>query len=183
MAEATEDLTRRDWLEAGQRMLRTEGLRALRLRALAQSLDISTGSFYHHFKDFDAYLGELAAYYAGEQLTRNLAEIRAQAPTAHERLMATSRFAASHDLTRLMLAMRAWARSDARALAAVQALDAALMAFFAEALEEMGHSPRDAAARAVLMIAAANLEAEPLGAPDRAEFRERVRSIIVGRTR
>ena len=59
------DLTPRDWLEAGQSLLRRGGLRALKLRRLATELNVSTGSFYHHFTDFDAYQGRLGGLFRG----------------------------------------------------------------------------------------------------------------------
>ena len=47
----TSDLTPAAWLEAGQSLLRRGGLRALKLRPLAEELRVSTGSFYHHFRE------------------------------------------------------------------------------------------------------------------------------------
>ena len=154
------ELTREAWLKAGQALLREAGLRALRLRALTQALNISTGSFYHHFRDFDAFLGQLADYYAGEQLSQNLAAIRTRATSPFERIRQASELALSEDLPRLALAMRAWAHSDPRALAAVRTVDATLMAFFTECLEAMGFSREDAAARGYLLIASGTSDVE-----------------------
>lgn len=176
-AEATRDA----WLLAGQTMLRTEGLKALKLRPLAAAMGISTGSFYHHFKDFDAYLGDLAAYYSGEQLSRNLADIRARAPSPAARIQVVQAFAREQDLAGLALAMRAWANSDPRARASVRATDAALIAFFSECLEAMGFAPPDAVARAYLLLVTATGDVEvPEDLPHRATLRERVVKVILG---
>lgn len=160
MTRDRDDLTRRVWLDAGQALLRAEGLRALRLRTLADSLSISTGSFYHHFKDFEAFLGQLADYYSGEQLSESLADIRRRAASPYECIKAASEFALNEDLPRLTLAMRAWARSDPRALTAVRALDQKLITFFTESLEDMGYSPGDAIARAYLLVATGTCDME-----------------------
>ncbi len=182
MTTRREDLTREDWLQAGQRLLRDDGLRALRLKVLTASLNISTGSFYHHFKDFDAYLGQLADYFSGEQLSANLDRIRAAAADPIERINIASDLAVAGDLPRLTLAMRAWARSDLRARASVRKLDQALLAFFTECMEGLGFEGPDAVTRAFLLISSATTEIEPPpGLQLGKESRERVRAVICGR--
>lgn len=161
MAKDSKDLTREAWLKAGQDLLRESGLRALRLHNLAKALNISTGSFYHHFESFDAFLGQLCVYYSGEQLERNLADIRAQGAAPMEQLRSASTMATARNLRKLALAMRAWAQSDQRARKAVRAVDKKLTAFFAECLEGMGFASEDAIARAYLLIAAASLDNFP----------------------
>ncbi|HEY4344854.1 MAG TPA: TetR/AcrR family transcriptional regulator [Parvibaculum sp.] len=171
MAHDLKDLTREAWLKAGQDLLRDAGLRALRLHPLAKALNISTGSFYHHFASFDAFLGQLCAYYSGEQLDRNLADIRAQGGAPMEQLQSASTMATTRNLRKLALAMRAWAQSDERARKAVRAVDKKLTVFFAQCLEGMGFAPEDATVRAYLLIAAASLDDFPwpskLAAADR----------------
>jgi AcrR family transcriptional regulator len=178
MARPSTDLTREAWLKAGQALLRSSGLKALRLRPLAASLNISTGSFYHHFKDFDGYLGQLADYYSGEQLTGNLARICAGAASPRDQILLASRLALEQDLPRLVLAMRAWAHGDPRALAAVQVVDSRLMTFFAERLTAMGFSGDEAAARAFMLVASSSLDAEPPGGANRSQVRDRIMAIL-----
>lgn len=155
------ELTREAWLEAGQALLRDEGLRALRLRPLADALSISTGSFYHHFRDFDAFLEQLADYFGGEQVTTNLAAIRERAASPADRIRIAAEVAHVQELPRLAAAMRAWARSDARAQRAVETVDQTLLAFFSESLEAMGHTPRDALIRAFLLVSSATTDMAP----------------------
>ena len=75
--EPRADLAPRDWLEIGQALLKSGGLRALKLRSLAQAAGASTGSFYHHFKDFDGYHAALASYFAEAQIDPLLASLTA----------------------------------------------------------------------------------------------------------
>ncbi len=181
MAGGRQDLTREDWLIAGQAMLRQAGPRALRLRALAGSLDISTGSFYHHFKDFEDYLGQLADYYSGEQLSGNLAKIQALGGSPLETIRRAADLALSQDLPRLAMAMRAWARGDARALTAVRRLDQVLVSFFAANLEALGHGPEEALARAYLLVASATADMEPPAAlPRDMALRDLMLAILCG---
>jgi AcrR family transcriptional regulator len=153
---ATLPLTRRDWLEAGQRLLRDGGVAALKLRPLAASLGISTGSFYHHFKDFDAFLVELAKYYSGEQLAGNLARVAREAATPFERIVSASRIAGEVALPELIAAMRAWAARDPRAAVEVEALERALLDFLGGCFADMGFSADEAAARAFVLLSAAS---------------------------
>ncbi|MDB5470071.1 MAG: hypothetical protein JWR84_1631 [Caulobacter sp.] len=181
MVKGRKDLTRTDWLLAGQAVLRDDGPRALKLRPLAATLGISTGSFYHHFADFEDYLGQLADYFSGEQLMSNLERVRTEATTPVRRILLISDLAFSQDLPRLSMAMRAWARGDARARASVKIVDDTLMAFFADCLEGMGHPPQMAMARAYLLVASATADIEPpagLGAG--LDLRDLMLEIIAG---
>jgi len=61
-------LTRKDWILAGQDMLRAEGIAGLKLASLTGRLGVSTGSFYHHFADFEDYLGAVAEYFSADRV-------------------------------------------------------------------------------------------------------------------
>jgi AcrR family transcriptional regulator len=181
MNDRRKDLNREDWLNAGQATLRDEGLRALKLRPLTASLGVSTGSFYHHFSDFDAYLDALADHYAGGGLTDTLQDIRGSAPTPIRRILLASDLALSQDLPRLAMAMRAWGRSHDGARASVEKVDALLTRFFADCLEEMGLEPLPALARAWLLVASATSDMPPpTGLPAGLNLRDLMLEIVVG---
>ena len=146
------DLTQRDWLEAGQSLLRRGGLKALKLRPLADELRVSTGSFYHHFPDFDTYQGRLATYFADAQITAVIHAINRteREPVARIRLLA--QIVRRRGMSRLSIAMRAWAESDPRALAAVERHDDIVLGFLTECLIANGLSPHDAGVRGYALI-------------------------------
>ncbi|MDB5696665.1 MAG: hypothetical protein JWN21_2208 [Sphingomonas bacterium] len=146
------DLSPGDWLEAGQTLLRRGGLRALKLRPLADELRVSTGSFYHHFVDFDAYQGRLAEHFAEAQVGDLVAAIRkAEAdPVGRIRLLAQT--VRRRGLSRLSIAMRAWAESDARAKAAVERHDEIVLGFLTDCVEASGFPRHDAAVRAYALM-------------------------------
>jgi AcrR family transcriptional regulator len=146
------DLTVRDWLEAGQMLLRDGGLRALKLRPLADALGVSTGSFYHHFADFSAYQAALAGYFSGDQIRRVLGEA-SEAPDPLGRIDRLVGIVARDGLSRLGLAMRAWAESDPRARDAVQGQDAAVLAFLTDNLLALGFPEQEARVRAYALVA------------------------------
>jgi AcrR family transcriptional regulator len=149
-------LTRRDWLEAGQALLRKRGVAGLKLRPLAASLGISTGSFYHHFADFDAFLAELARYYSGEQLAEHLRVVHAEATTAYDRIVRASQIAHEVVLSELIAAMRAWARRDPAVAVEVDTLEQGLLAFLAECFADLGFTADEASVRAFVLLSAAS---------------------------
>ncbi len=151
-------LGRSDWLEAGQRLLLRAGAGGLKLRALAASLGVSTGSFYHHFSDFDAYLVALAKYYSGEQLAASIATVLREAETPYDRIVRAAALARETSLPGLMTAMRAWARRDARVAPEVAALEQGLIDFMASCFLGLGFTPTQAASRAFVMVSAASSE-------------------------
>ena len=146
------DLRPRDWLEAGQSLLRRGGLRALKLRPLAAELHVSTGSFYHHFVDFDDYQTQLSGYFAGAQIAELIEAItRAEAdPIGRIRLLAE--LVRRRGLSRLSIAMRAWAESDAHARAAVERHDAQVMRFLSACLQATGFERHDALVRSYALM-------------------------------
>lgn len=146
------DLTPRDWVEAGQSLLRRGGLKALKLRPLAEELRVSTGSFYHHFKDFDDYQGQLARYFAEDQVG-NLIEALERATTDPiERIRLLGKTVRRRGSSRLGIAMRAWAESDPRARAAVERHDTLLLDFLAGCLTAVGFTRNEAEIRAYGLI-------------------------------
>jgi AcrR family transcriptional regulator len=166
----TAPLGRQDWLEAGQRLLRTSGVGGLKLRALADSLGISTGSFYHHFRDFDAYLVALAKYYSGEQLAANIATVMREAHTPYDRIVRASALARETSLPELITAMRAWARRDPRVAPEVAVLEQGLMDFLAQCFVGLGFTQAQAVTRAFVMLSAASSEVALPGSGDKGQF-------------
>ena len=171
------DLAPRDWLEAGQSLLRRGGLRALKLRPLAGELRVSTGSFYHHFTDFDDYQGRLADYFAGAQIAELIDAIaRAEAdPIGRIRLLAE--LVRRRGMSRLSIAMRAWADSDPRAQAAVERHDEQVLGFLVACLQGTGFTRHDAMVRgyALMTLGLSKVHAPEL---DRATLMEEMIALL-----
>lgn len=147
------DLTPRDWLDAGQSLLKRGGLKALKLHPLADELRVSTGSFYHHFPDFDAYQGRLATYFAEQQINDLIDAVSRAEPSPVGRVRLLSAFVVRHGLARFSLAMRAWGESDDRARAAVERHDDILLGYFTRCLMAAGFPEHDARLRGYALIA------------------------------
>ena len=55
-------VTSTDWLNAGQSLFIKDGRKSLAISALCKKLDVTKGSFYHHFKSMDGYRVELEKF-------------------------------------------------------------------------------------------------------------------------
>ena len=147
------------WLLAGQALLRRGGVRAVKLDALCEESGLTTGSFYHHFRNAAAYRDALADYFGTDQVEAFLAT--ADAPDPHDRIRQLVAIARDESMAPLDAAMRDWAGSDDRAAAAVRATDAALTAHLVAALRDMGHDEDAAAIRAFVLLATGATRVEP----------------------
>ena len=148
----TPDLTPAAWLEAGQSLLRRGGLRALKLRPLAEELRVSTGSFYHHFRDFDDYQGQLARYFAEDQVSDLIAALERATPDPIARIRLLGHTVRRRGASRLAVAMRAWAESDSRARTAVERHDTLMLDFLSRCLTAAGFTREEAEIRAYGLI-------------------------------
>jgi AcrR family transcriptional regulator len=153
--------SRRDWLQAGQALLVGGGIDAVKLQALTCRLGVSTGSFYHHFGSFDAYLTALAEVYGAEQARLPIDEARARVGDDPVALLREATLIFSdRSMRQLNVAMRAWAHSDARALAAIRRYDEMLMAELDAVFTALGYDELAAKARTLVMMALATVDVD-----------------------
>lgn len=146
-------LSATDWIQAGQELLRERGISAIKLAALTERLGVSTGSFYHHFADFEQYLGALADHYSVERVQRDLDSATSGGDTGPverlKRLARQSLQAGTFDLDR---AMRIWATMDPRAEAATRRGEALVLDFITRAFIDLGFERAEAALRARVLL-------------------------------
>lgn len=175
------DLAPRDWLEIGLALLKTGGLRALKLRAVAEALGASTGSFYHHFKDFDGYHAALAGYFVEAQIDPLVTALAKSDLAPVQRIHAFADHVRDHDMAQLALAMRAWARSDARAAAAIRDHDDKVLAFLIDQLCAHGFDRVDAGIRGYALLAIGLSEVNPVETIERGVLREGLLTLLCER--
>jgi AcrR family transcriptional regulator len=143
------------WVEAAFEALAREGLAAVRVEPLAEALGVTKGSFYWHFADRDALLATLFARWAEGRVaairaeTVNGADPRA---TLYRLIELYARGPNTRGLA-IELVIRGLARGDARAAAAVNAVDAERLARVAALFGGLGYKAADAEARAFLFYA------------------------------
>ena len=140
----SERLNRQMWLDAGLLRLSTHGPEGLGVTAVAQQLGVTKGSFYWHFKDQSEYLSALLQEWERSRTQLIIEHVEQLANTPADKLRRLLMLTVSAD-PRMMLAVRAWARSDAQVSKAIQRVDKKRLAYVAQLIEAMGW-PRDDAA-------------------------------------
>ncbi len=145
-------LSSQDWIDAGQDLLREGGITAVKLSPLLARVGVTSGSFYHHFADFGAFLDALADHYGTVHLERITAAVESDDPS--ERIREMRRLMEDWAAPDLDRAMRVWATSYEPAAEAVRRLDGALLRIIESSLAEVGFAPAEARLRALLMLAA-----------------------------
>lgn len=146
-------LDRQAWIEAAYRVLVQEGVEQVRILPLAEKLGVTRGSFYWHFKSRGELLEALIALWR-ERNTQALIEAATRpARDFTERFFAVARLwlEQSRYDPQLDIALRDWARRDAKVFALVQEADDARVAAIARIFVEAGETPRMAFARARVM--------------------------------
>jgi len=151
-ARRTRRLAAEAWIAAALEALAAGGVEAVRVEPLAAALSVTKGSFYWHFADRRALIeAVLTTWQAGR-----IAAMREQVAGQTAPATTLARLAALY--TRRLhvkglaieLAIRAYARSDKRAAAAVRAVDAERLRHVARLFMRLGWPPAQGKTRAVL---------------------------------
>ena len=113
-------ITRRRWLQEGLALLEEAGAEALTIESLTSRLDVTKGSFYHHFTNYQDFQESLLVFWEEEGTLRivQLAEKEASPPEKLARVLR-----ASLHPSRLDVALRAWALQDEQVRVHQQRID------------------------------------------------------------
>ena len=121
---------RQQWLDTGLIILGDLGARAITIERLADTLGLTKGSFYHHFKGMPGYKAEFLAFYEAHYTTRYIEQVessRARDPggSPEDALRSLVRAVRSDTSDwRTEVGLRAWAQQDADVRAVQQRIDA-----------------------------------------------------------
>jgi AcrR family transcriptional regulator len=141
-----DQLSARDWLDQGLKVLASRGFTALKAEPLAKAMGVSRGSFYWHFADIAAFHAAILARWhevAAEQIIANV-----EAASNDENPLALLLRRVFGERLMLERAVRTWASVDPAARAAVQAIDRRRLSYVEGLLAQSGLSPEIARARA-----------------------------------
>jgi len=146
-------LTAHHWTDAALQALGEQGPRALSVEPLARRLGVTKGSFYHHFPNRSALkqavLERFVARSTEDIITQtNTAET---APWKRLRVLMHTVFAPAPAHERIEAALRAWAATDPQVATTLRHIDTRRVTYVAQLLEEAGHPPPIAHARAALV--------------------------------
>ncbi len=148
-------LTPEAWIEAATGVLVDQGIDHVRVDVLAGQLQVTRGSFYWHFRDREHLLRRVLQAWreqATVQLTRRLEGARSNPRGQLRDLISLPlRGRAAPRAARIELAIRAWARRDPMAQAAVDEADASRIAYHDSVFEALGFAPAEAQMRGFLL--------------------------------
>ncbi len=140
-------LERKDWIDAGLRMLAAHGVDAVRVERLAAALKVTKGSFYWHFKDRGDLLATLIDAWKSRATLAVIEQVEANGGDAATRLRTLFSIVSPND-GRLDLALRAWAGQDPTAQAALEEVDEHRLRYLETLFLALGFSAEASAARA-----------------------------------
>ena len=150
-----QSLTPEAWIDAATEVLVDRGIDHVRVDVLATQLGVTRGSFYWHFRDREDLLRRVLEAWrnrATVRLTRRLSlasqDARAQ---LRDVISLPHRGRSAARAARIELAIRAWARRDQMARAAVDEADQQRIAYHGQIFESLGFEPDEAALRAFVM--------------------------------
>lgn len=113
--------TREDWLLAGLTVLAQSGKIALKVERLCQELQVTKGSFYHHFSSLQDYETSLLDFY--EQVTTlDIIKGLEHISDPRDRIRALIEHTNPYE-PHLEIALRTWARQDEKAATLQRKLD------------------------------------------------------------
>ena len=135
-------LSREDWIDGAILVLSEGNVEALEVKGLAERLGVTKGSFYWHFENREALLEAVIDTWRRRMTGEIEAFIRGRVGTPAGRLRRLIRIAMSArpDVPGgpLELALRDWARRDARVADIIREVDARRLAFLRELYKEAG---------------------------------------------
>jgi AcrR family transcriptional regulator len=148
-------LSPEDWIDAATEVLVDQGIDHVRVDVLATQLAVTRGSFYWHFRDREELLRRVLQAWrerATVALTKRLATAKTD-PREQLRDVASLPFRgrAAAKAARIELAIRAWARRDEMARAAVDEADAARLAYHEQVFAALGFASAEARSRAFVL--------------------------------
>lgn len=143
-------LTRDHYFEAALDVIARDGVGALTIAKLCQRLDVTIGSFYHHFKGSKAFLAAFYAWWETEHAFHLVDQARTEPdPVARLALLKKLSAGLPHGAE---AAIRTWSTSHPDAAAAQSRVDEARIEVVVDTLRQLGLPPGRARTLAVMAV-------------------------------
>lgn len=141
-------LGRTDWLVAALELLKTQGIDHVKVEPLAAHLGVTKGSFYWHFKDRQALLNAVLAYWAIRQTGIIISHVSHAGDTARDKIIALMKFLTIEEPHRYDSSIRAWAQFDKKVAKVVEKIDKKRLDFISKLFQSAGFVKTEAEYRA-----------------------------------
>ena len=156
--KVSEKLSREKWLSRSLEVLSREGKAKLRIDALTQSLGVTKGSFYWHFRDRADFVKCLAEYWAKSSTDQVVDMLSPFKGDASDRLFRLMEHLIRKDFARYDLAMRAWAAQEPEVAKIVKKVDEQRYAFVRSQFAELGFKGQELEMRSRTFVVFHSLE-------------------------
>ncbi|MEM9839670.1 MAG: TetR/AcrR family transcriptional regulator [Pseudomonadota bacterium] len=175
--------TREDWLHHGLKTLKASGFEALKAAPMADSLGVSRGSFYWHFKDLSDFHTQLIDLWQERTTDRIIVELtNDEAPQIRLRTL-VERAVQSDAQAALDRAVRRWADQAPTVRARLALVDEKRIGFIADLISAArGHDRAASLTRARILYAASigeSMIAGPAGTKLTADQRSALVDLIL----
>ncbi len=165
---------KRDWFEAGIALLAEVGPTGITVDALCKKLQVTKGSFYHHFKNYEDFKISFLNFYEAEG-TLDIIDRLQDLPTASAKLRGLLEIIVGYTAVSEIY-LRAWAIQDEMVRAVQMRVDGRRLAYVEELLLEMLNDPIEAQRKAklmyVILVGAEQMQPPIVGEALRALFDE-----------
>jgi AcrR family transcriptional regulator len=145
-----EGLNRAAYCLAGLDLLAERGHNGLTVAALCERLGVTKGSFYHHFRDFSAFVDDLLDYWATEHAARLIALSESLTDTQERfELLLQIAIGLPHGAE---AAIRAWSWSNEAVARVQRRVDQSRLTHLTRSAAEAGNSPERARLMATISL-------------------------------
>lgn len=131
-------LSREAWLDQALQVLARDGNAKLRVETIAAALGVTTGSFYWHFTDRDAFLESLVMHWGVTMTDIAISQMNDLGGSPRGRIKALMDFVLRNDLARYDVSIRAWAAQEPKIRPIVAAVDGRRMDYIRSLLVPLG---------------------------------------------
>ena len=128
------------------------GIGAVTVNDLARQLEVSRGSFYHHFTDRDDLLQELLRYWEDKYTIQVREDVRALRLNPSDTLLALARIIRHRGASRYDVRVRAWALEDLSVRDLIRRVDEERLEFIRSQFAALGFDDMEAESRARLYL-------------------------------
>lgn len=149
---ATGRVSKRQWLDAALEVLAADGVGAVRITALAKTLNISKSGFYWHFKNREDLLAEMKTYWTDEFSQQIISEVLKQEESPEKKLLTTVEMIRNMQSGKFDLAFNSWAQNDPLVRELVDRVRDMRISFIKKLLADTGATGAELEARARLFV-------------------------------
>jgi AcrR family transcriptional regulator len=145
-------LSRADWLHLAMEILRNSGVSSISIVKLAETLQVTRGSFYHHFSGREDLLTSMLEYWENAWTVNIKASVKEKALAPTESLKALILDIRNNNAADYDAPFRAWALHDPLARRVLERVDNFRLGYIRSLFEAAGFRGIDAENRARLLL-------------------------------